>query len=57
MAIHEFSTEPTSDIRSTIKSSSHDVLKKAKQNQTHAYRLAKAHGNGKFFEDAESGAP
>ena len=57
MAIHEFSTEPSSDPRSTLKSESHEVLKKAKQNQINAYKLAKAQGDEKFFEDAKSGAP
>ena len=56
IAVHEFSAEPTSDVRELIKNDPHEVLKKAKQNETHAYRLAKAHGIGKFFEDPESGA-
>jgi len=56
MAIHTFSTEPSSDVRSTLKSDSHEVLKHAKQNQINAYKLDKAQGHGKFFEDADSGA-
>ena len=49
-AVHEFSTEPDSRVRISAKSVSSEVLRKAKQDELHAYRLAKVHGKGNFFE-------
>ncbi|KAJ4355582.1 uncharacterized protein N0V89_003602 [Didymosphaeria variabile] len=57
LQFHEFSAEPQSDVRSTIRDDAHEVLKNAKQSETHGYRLQRAHGKKKFFEDAENGAP
>jgi hypothetical protein len=51
MAVHLFSTEPSSDATSALKGDVRGVLEKAKQNQVNAYRLAKAQGEGKMFED------
>jgi len=54
LQVHEFSAEPTIDVRVVIKDASYEVLSRLKQNKTHAYRLAKAHGQKKFFEDGKS---
>ncbi|KAJ4290561.1 hypothetical protein N0V90_010778 [Kalmusia sp. IMI 367209] len=53
MQIHVFSAEPQTDARSAIKNDSHNLLKNAKQIESHGYRLQKAHGQKKFFKDAE----
>ncbi|KAK7192356.1 hypothetical protein DPSP01_004943 [Paraphaeosphaeria sporulosa] len=57
LQIHEFSAEPQSDVRATIEGDAHEVLKKAKQKEAHGYRLERAHGQKKFFEDGENAAP
>ncbi|KAF2646384.1 hypothetical protein P280DRAFT_464617 [Massarina eburnea CBS 473.64] len=57
MVVHSFYTEPTSDVREIITKDRHEVLKRAKQNQTDAYRLAKAQGKGRFFDEDEDGIP
>ncbi|KAF2111435.1 hypothetical protein BDV96DRAFT_649995 [Lophiotrema nucula] len=49
-AVHEFSTEPDSRVRISASSVPSEVLKQAKQNELHVYKLAKVHGKGKFFE-------
>ncbi|KAF2264730.1 hypothetical protein CC78DRAFT_516192 [Lojkania enalia] len=49
-AVYEFSAEPSSETKATLKDDRSEVLKKAKQNELHVYRLAKVHGGGKFFE-------
>ncbi|KAF9736474.1 putative alpha/beta hydrolase [Paraphaeosphaeria minitans] len=51
LQIHEFSAEPQSDVRATIEGDGHEVLKKARQKEAHGYRLERAHGQKKFFED------
>jgi hypothetical protein len=56
LQIHEFSAEPQSDVRAAIEGDAHEVLKTAKQKETHGYRLQRAHGQKKFFEEGENGA-
>ncbi|KAF2705727.1 hypothetical protein K504DRAFT_438870 [Pleomassaria siparia CBS 279.74] len=49
-AVHEFSSEPAAGIKDSIRGSSNQVLKRAKQKELHVYKLAKALGSGRFFE-------
>ncbi|KAF2468930.1 uncharacterized protein BDR25DRAFT_335268 [Lindgomyces ingoldianus] len=49
-AVHEFSAEPASDVRDRVKANPSEVLKKARQNELHVYKLEIAHGDKKFFE-------
>lgn len=48
-AIHEFSTEPSAEVRRSVKNDQNQVLKSAKQNEVDAYKFAKVHGKGEFF--------
>lgn len=50
LAVHEFSSEPSTEIKRSVEQDQNDVLKRAKQREIDIYRLAKVHGNGKFFE-------
>jgi hypothetical protein len=56
MAVHLFSAEPEEDATRALKGDVHGVLEKARQNQANAYKLAKAQGEGKMFDDASSEA-
>ncbi|CAO2652688.1 Nn.00g020990.m01.CDS01 [Neocucurbitaria sp. VM-36] len=50
LALHEFSSKPSIELKCSVEEDQNDVLKRAKQKEIDIYRLAKVHGNGKFFE-------
>ncbi|KAF2827925.1 hypothetical protein CC86DRAFT_320360 [Ophiobolus disseminans] len=49
-AIHEFSAEPSTKTANLVNESQSEILRQAKQTEFGVYKLAKFHGNGKFFE-------
>ncbi|KAH7139328.1 hypothetical protein B0J11DRAFT_555732 [Dendryphion nanum] len=49
-AVHEFSIEPSSELKKTVEDDQSEVLQRAKQNELNVYALARVQGEGKFFE-------